>query len=104
MALLAVSEKSKMKRSFVEQYSITRRGAKGVKTMNLNTKTGLLFAVKVVNDKDELMIIKESGRTARIKVKNIPVSGRRTQGVYGLDPKKLATDKIASLAVIPQLN
>ncbi|MEM9569551.1 MAG: DNA gyrase subunit A [Bacteroidota bacterium] len=104
VALLAVSEKSKMKRSFVEQYSITRRGAKGVKTMNLNNKTGLLFAVRVVNDKDELMIIKESGRTARIKVKNIPVSGRRTQGVYGLDPKKLATDKIASLAVIPQLN
>lgn len=79
--LLVVSEKGYGKRSLIDDYRITRRGGKGVKTINVTDKTGKLVAIKEVGDKDELMIINKSGISIRIKVSELRVMGRATQGV-----------------------
>ena len=79
--LLVVSENGYGKRSPIDDYRITRRGGKGVKTINVSDKTGKLVAIKEVVDNDELMIINRSGITIRIKVDELRVMGRATQGV-----------------------
>jgi len=79
--LLVVSEKGYGKRSLIEDYRITRRGGKGVKTINVTEKTGKLVAVKSVIDNDDLMIINKSGISIRISVAELRVMGRATQGV-----------------------
>jgi DNA gyrase subunit A len=79
--LLVVSEKGYGKRSSIDDYRITRRGGKGVKTINVTDKTGKLVAIKEVGDKDELMIINKSGISIRIKIGELRVMGRATQGV-----------------------
>jgi DNA gyrase subunit A len=79
--LLVVSEKGYGKRSAVEDYRITRRGGKGVKTINVTEKTGKLVAIKSVVDQDDLMIINKSGISIRISVAELRVMGRATQGV-----------------------
>lgn len=79
--VLVVSEKGYGKRSSIEDYRITRRGGKGVKTINITEKTGKLVAIKEVGDEDELMIINRSGISIRIKVNELRIMGRATQGV-----------------------
>ncbi len=79
--LLVVSEKGYGKRSDIEAYRITKRGGKGVKAMNVTDKTGSLVAIKEVIDTDDLMIINKSGITIRMKVEDLRVMGRATQGV-----------------------
>ena len=79
--LLVVSEKGYGKRSSIDDYRITRRGGKGVKTINITEKTGKLVAIKQVGDNDDLMIINRSGISIRIKVEQLRVMGRATQGV-----------------------
>ncbi len=79
--LLVVSEKGYGKRSLIEDYRITKRGGKGVKTINITEKTGNLVAIKEVIDSDDLMIINKSGITIRISVEDMRVMGRATQGV-----------------------
>lgn len=79
--LLVVSEKGYGKRSSIDDYRITRRGGKGVKTINITEKTGKLVAIKEVRDTDELMIINRSGISIRIRVEELRVMGRATQGV-----------------------
>jgi DNA gyrase subunit A len=96
--LLVVSEKGFGKRSSVVDYRITKRGGKGVKTLQVTEKTGALVAIKAVKDTDELMIINESGLTIRIAVANLRVMGRATQGVRLIRLEK--EDKISSVAKI----
>ena len=79
--LLVVSEKGYGKRSELEDYRVTKRGGKGVKTLNVTEKTGELVAIKDVVDGDELMIINKSGIAIRMSVDNLRVMGRATQGV-----------------------
>jgi len=79
--LLVVSEKGYGKRSSIEDYRITRRGGKGVKTINITEKTGKLVAIKEVVDNDDLMIINKSGISIRISVAELRIMGRATQGV-----------------------
>jgi DNA gyrase subunit A len=91
--LLVVSESGFGKRSDMDDYRITRRGGKGVKTLNITPKTGKLVAIKEVVDEDELMIINRSGLTIRIKVSELRVMGRATQGVRLI---KLSDDDVIS--------
>jgi DNA gyrase subunit A len=79
--VLVVSEKGFGKRSNIDDYRITNRGGKGVKTLNITEKTGKLIAIKGVNDDMDLMIINRSGITIRLAVSNLRVTGRATQGV-----------------------
>jgi DNA gyrase subunit A len=79
--VLVVSENGYGKRSDLDDYRITNRGGKGVKTLNITDKTGALIAVKDVSDTDDLMIINRSGVTIRMAVLNLRVMGRATQGV-----------------------
>jgi DNA gyrase subunit A len=79
--ILVVSEKGYGKRSEVDDYRITNRGGKGVKTLNITEKTGNLIALKNVTDEDDLMIINKSGIAIRMSVKDLRVMGRATQGV-----------------------
>jgi DNA gyrase subunit A len=79
--LLVVSENGYGKRSPIEDYRITKRGGKGVKTINITEKTGNLVAIKEVIDTDDLMIINKSGITIRLSVEGLRVMGRATQGV-----------------------
>jgi DNA gyrase subunit A len=79
--LLVVSENGYGKRSSIEDYRITKRGGKGVKTLNITEKTGKLVAIKEVVDTDDLMIINKSGITIRMAVDTLRVMGRATQGV-----------------------
>ncbi|NMM49882.1 DNA gyrase subunit A [Marinigracilibium pacificum] len=79
--LLVVSEKGYGKRSSIDEYRITKRGGKGVKTLNVTEKTGSLVAIKEVIDTDDLMIINRSGITIRMAVEDLRVMGRATQGV-----------------------
>jgi len=96
--VLVVSEKGYGKRSPVEDYRITNRGGKGVKTLQITEKTGALIAIHAVKDEDELMIINTSGTAIRIKVKDLPIQGRATQGVKLLQLNE--NDAIASVAKI----
>jgi DNA gyrase subunit A len=79
--LMVVSEKGYGKRSSIDDYRITKRGGKGVKTINVTEKTGALVSIKEVVDTDDLMIINRSGITIRMEVKTVRVMGRATQGV-----------------------
>ena len=96
--LLVVSENGYGKRSEIEEYRITKRGSKGVKTLNVTEKTGKLVAIKDVSDDDDLMIMTQKGYVIRITVANIKVSGRATQGVKLINIKD--DDAIASVARI----
>lgn len=99
--LLVVSEKGYGKRSLIDDYRITRRGGKGVKTINVTEKTGKLVAIKEVVDTDDLMIINKSGITIRLAVASLRVMGRATQGVRLI--KLSETDEISSVAKIEQI-
>ncbi len=79
--LMVVSEKGYGKRSSIDDYRITKRGGKGVKTINVTEKTGALVSIKEVVDSDDLMIINKSGITIRMGVDTVRVMGRATQGV-----------------------
>lgn len=99
--LLVVSENGYGKRSVIEDYRITKRGGKGVITLNITEKTGKLVAIKEVVDEDELMIINRSGITIRIKVSELRVMGRATQGVRLI--KLSEDDRISSVEKIQQI-
>jgi DNA gyrase subunit A len=96
--LLVVSENGYGKRSEIDDYRITNRGGKGVKTLNITDKTGKLVAIKEVFDEDELMIINRSGITIRIKVSELRIMGRATQGVRLI--KLNEDDRISSVEKI----
>ncbi|WP_299290732.1 DNA gyrase subunit A [uncultured Mucilaginibacter sp.] len=96
--VLVVSEKGYGKRTDIEDYRVTNRGGKGVRTLNITEKTGLLVAIKDVTDKDDLMIINRSGIIIRIAVSGLRSMGRATQGVRLISLKE--GDAIASVASI----
>lgn len=97
--VLVVSEKGYGKRSNLEEYRITNRGGKGVKTLNVTEKTGSLITLKAVTEEEGLIIINKSGITIRLGVANVSVIGRATQGVRLI--KLNENDEIASVAKIP---
>ncbi|MHC1704609.1 MAG: DNA gyrase subunit A [Tenuifilaceae bacterium] len=96
--ILVVSEQGYGKRSKLDDYRITNRGGKGVKTLNITPKTGNLIAIKGVTDSDDLMIINKSGITIRLSVSKMRVTGRATQGVKLINLKN--NDAIAAVANI----
>jgi DNA gyrase subunit A len=99
--ILVVSENGYGKRSSIEDYRITNRGGKGVKTINVTEKTGNLVAIKNVTDEDDLMIINKSGVAIRMAVANLRVMGRATQGVRLIKVRE--DDSIAAVAkVMPE--
>lgn len=98
MNVLVVSEKGYGKRSKLEDYRITNRGGKGVKTLNISEKTGQLIAIKGVTDNDDLMIINKSGITIRMSVSDLRVMGRATQGVRLIRLNE--NDEIAAVAKV----
>ncbi|MGE9616992.1 MAG: DNA gyrase subunit A [Solitalea-like symbiont of Acarus siro] len=97
-SILVVSQKGYGKRTSINEYRVSARGTKGVKTINITPKTGLLVAVKDVVDTDDLMIINKSGITIRIAVSNLRLMGRATQGVRLI--KLDNSDEIASIEKI----
>ena len=97
--VLVVSEKGMGKRSELDDYRITHRGGKGVKTMNITGKTGKLIAIKNVNDDNDLVIINKSGIMIRMKVTDLRVMGRNTQGVRLINLEK-KNDEIASVCKV----
>jgi DNA gyrase subunit A len=99
--LLVVSENGYGKRSSMDDYRITNRGGKGVKTINITEKTGKLVAIKQVGDDDELMIINRSGIVIRIEVKELRIMGRATQGVRLI--KLNEDDRISSIEKIQKI-
>jgi DNA gyrase subunit A len=100
--LLVVSEKGYGKRSDIEDYRITKRGGKGVKTLNVTEKTGELVAIKEVIDSDDLMIINKSGITIRMAVESLRVMGRATQGVRLI--KVNENDSISSVEKVEKID
>lgn len=96
--ILVVSEKGYGKRSEVDDYRITKRGGKGVKTITITEKTGNLIAIKNVTDDNDLMIITKSGLTIRLAVAEMRVMGRATQGVRLINLRK--NDEIAAVAKV----
>lgn len=96
--ILVVSEMGYGKRSDLDDYRITNRGGKGVKTLNITPKTGCLIAIKAVTDNDDLMIINKSGITIRLSVSKMRVTGRATQGVRLINLKN--NDAIAAVAKV----
>ena len=101
--VLVVSEKGYGKRSTVEGYRKTNRGGKGVKTLDISDKTGLVVAIKAVTDEEDLMIINKSGITIRLKLDKVPVQGRATQGVKLIELKK-RNEEISSVCKVPTDN
>ena len=97
--ILVVSEQGYGKRSALEDYRITNRGGKGVKTINVTEKTGKLVAIKGVTDDNDLMIINKSGITIRISVEDLRIMGRATQGVRMINLGK-RNDEIASVCKV----
>ena len=97
--VMVLSENGYGKRSHLEDYRITNRGGKGVKTMNVTDKTGSLVAIKSVNDDNDLVIINKSGITLRIHVADFRVMGRATQGVRVINLEK-RNDTIASVCCV----
>lgn len=97
--VLVISEKGYGKRSLIDDYRITNRGGKGVKTINVTEKTGTLVAIDSVNDDNDLVIINKSGITLRIKAADIRVQGRATQGVRLINLEK-RNDEIASVCCV----
>ncbi|MEY5043380.1 MAG: hypothetical protein RJA19_607 [Bacteroidota bacterium] len=98
--ILVVSENGYGKRSSVDDYRITNRGGKGVKTMNITEKTGALISILEVTDEDDLMIINRSGITIRTGVQALRVMGRATQGVRLIQLR--GDDVIASICRVPR--
>ncbi|MBS1522889.1 MAG: DNA gyrase subunit A [Bacteroidetes bacterium] len=96
--VLVVSEKGYGKRTDIDDYRVTNRGGKGVKTLNITDKTGKLVAIKGVTDKEDLMIINKSGIIIRIAISELRTMGRATQGVRLITLK--GDDEIASVAKI----
>ncbi|OFY83097.1 MAG: DNA gyrase subunit A [Bacteroidetes bacterium RIFCSPLOWO2_12_FULL_35_15] len=96
--VMVVSEKGYGKRSDIEEYRVTKRGGKGVKTINITDKTGYLIAIKDVTDKNDLMIINKSGIIIRLSVADLRVIGRATQGVRLINLKE--TDEIAAVTKV----
>ncbi len=96
--ILVVSENGFGKRSDFDEYRLTARGSKGVKTINITEKTGKLIAIKNVTDENDLMIITKSGLTIRMAVSDIKVAGRATQGVKLINIKD--GDAIAAVSVV----
>ena len=97
--VMVVSEKGYGKRSSLDDYRITNRGGKGVKTITVSEKTGELVSLKVVNDDDDLMIITKKGTMIRMGVDTLRVMGRATQGVRLINLR--SGDEIASIAKVP---
>jgi len=97
--VMVVSEKGYGKRTDIEDYRITNRGGKGVKTLNVTDKTGELIAIKNVSDDDDLMIINKKGITIRLAMADVRVMGRATQGVRLINLKN--NDEIAAVAKVP---
>lgn len=97
-SVLVVSENGFGKRTDFDEYRITKRGGKGVKTLNITEKTGKLVAIQNVTDDDDLMIINRSGLTIRMSVSDIRIAGRATQGVKLINIKD--GDSIASVSVV----
>jgi DNA gyrase subunit A len=97
--IMVVSEKGYGKRSELEEYRVTNRGGKGVKTINITEKTGKLVAIKTVKDENDLMIINKSGIAIRFDVSTIRVMGRATQGVRLINLEK-REDEIASVCKV----
>ena len=98
ITLLVVSETGYGKRSGIDDYRVTNRGGKGVRTLNITEKTGALVALQAVDEQDDLMIINKSGVTIRIGVESLRVMGRATQGVRLI--KLHGDDRIASVALV----
>jgi DNA gyrase subunit A len=96
--ILVVSENGYGKRTDVDDYRVTNRGGKGVKTINVTEKTGNLVSIKDVTDKDDLMIINKSGIVIRIAMSSLRVMGRATQGVRLITLK--GNDAIASVTKV----
>lgn len=96
--ILVVSENGYGKRSSLDDYRITNRGGKGVKTLNITEKTGSLISINAVTDNDDLMIINKSGLTIRMEVSDLRVMGRATQGVRLINIK--GTDSIAAVTKV----
>ncbi len=97
--VMVISEKGYGKRSLLEDYRITNRGGKGVKTMNVTEKTGSVVALMSVNDDNDLVIINKSGITLRLHVADLRVMGRATQGVRLINLEK-RNDEIASVCCV----
>jgi DNA gyrase subunit A len=97
-SILVVAEKGIGKRSSIEDYRITNRGGKGVKTINITQKTGALIALKSVTDENDLMIMNKSGIMIRLKVSTLRVMGRATQGVKLINLKE--GDAIAAVTKV----
>lgn len=97
--VLVVSEQGMGKRSKLEDYRVTNRGGKGVKTINITEKTGKLIAIKNVNDNNDLVIINKSGIMIRLKVTDLRLLGRATQGVKLINLEK-KNDEIASVCKV----
>jgi DNA gyrase subunit A len=93
-----VSEKGYGKRSALDEYRETNRGGKGVKTMNITEKTGELVSINAVTDADDLMIINKSGLTIRMRISDLRVMGRATQGVKLINIK--GNDSIAAVCKV----
>ncbi len=100
--VLVVSENGYGKRSSIEDYRITNRGGKGVKTINVTDKTGNLIALKNVTDENDLMVVNKSGVTIRISVADLRQMGRATQGVRII--KLREKDSIAAVAKVPAVS
>ena len=98
-SVMVVSEQGYGKRSEIEDYRKTNRGGKGVKTMNITEKTGKLVTIKSVTDENDLMIINKSGITIRLKVADVRIMGRATQGVRLINPEK-RNDQIGSVCKV----
>jgi DNA gyrase subunit A len=96
--ILVVSEKGYGKRSALDEYRETNRGGKGVKTMNITEKTGELVSINAVTDADDLMIINKSGLTIRMRISDLRVMGRATQGVKLINIK--GNDSIAAVCKV----
>jgi DNA gyrase subunit A len=96
--ILVVSENGYGKRSSLEDYRLTNRGGKGVKTISITEKTGKLVTLKSVSDSDDLMIINKSGIAIRMEVEDLRVMGRATQGVKVISLKD--GDSIAAVAKV----
>ena len=96
---MVVSEQGYGKRSDIEDYRKTNRGGKGVKTLNITDKTGKLVAIKSVTDENDLMIINKSGITIRLKVAEVRIMGRATQGVRLINLEK-RNDQIGSVCKV----
>ena len=101
--ILVVSETGFGKRSLVDDYRVTNRGGKGVKTISITEKTGKVVAIKSVTDENDLMIINKNGITIRLKLSDVRVMGRATQGVRLIDLEK-RNDQIGSVCKVASEN